>query len=73
MSWDSLVTICKSFIWAHLDHADVIFGKCNNAKFSNRIESSQYNAVLTTTGTIRDTSEEKLYQEVEFERIKARR
>ena len=38
-------------------------GKHNNATFYNRTES----------GTIRDTSEEKLYQEVGFEIIKERR
>ena len=35
---DSLVTMYKPFIRPHLDHADVMFDKSNNATFSNRIE-----------------------------------
>ena len=50
---DSLVTIYKSFIRHHPDHADVIFDKPNNATFSNRIKSAQYNAALAITGIIR--------------------
>ena len=65
MPRDSLVTIYKSFIRPHLDYADVIFDKTSNATFSNRIESSQYNAALAITRTIRGTSEEELYQELE--------
>ena len=73
MPRDSLVTICKSFIRPHLDYADVIFDKTNNATFSNRIESAQYNAALAITGTIRGTSKEKLYQELGLETMKERR
>ena len=67
MPRDSHVTIYKSFIKPHLDYANVIFDKPNNATFSNRIESAQYNAALAITGTIRGTSKEKLYQELGFE------
>ena len=73
MPRDSLVTIYKSFIRPHLDYADVIFDKPSNATFSNQIESSQYNAALAITGTIRGTSKEKLYQELGFETMKERR
>ena len=61
---DYLVTIYKSFIRPHLNHANVIFDKFSNA---------QYNAALAITGTIRDTSKEKLYQELGFVSVKERR
>ena len=74
MPRDSLVTIYKSFIRPHLDYADVVFGKPNNATFSNRIESTEYNnAALEITETIKGTSKEKLYQELGFETMKERR
>ena len=73
MPRDSLVTIYKSFIRPHLDYADVIFDKPSNVTFSNRIELAQCNAALAITGTIRGSSKEKLYQELEFETIKERR
>ena len=63
---DSLVTIYKSFMRPHLAYADIIFDKPSNATFSIWIESSQYNASLAITGTIRVTSTEKLYQELGF-------
>ena len=54
---DSLVTMCKPFIRPHLDYADVMFDKPNNATFSNRIEQrAQYNSALAITGIIRVTS-----------------
>ena len=70
MPRDSLVKIYKSFTRPHLDYADVIFDKPRNATFSNRIVSAQYNAALAKTGTIRGTSNEKLYQELGFEAMR---
>ena len=70
---DPLVTIYKSFIRPHLDYADVVFDKPSNATFFSRIESPQYNAALAIRGTIRDTSKEKLYQELGFETMNERR
>ena len=69
---DSLITIYKSFIRSHLDYADVIFDKPSNTTFSNRIKSTQYNAALAITGTIRGTFKVKLYQELGFETMKER-
>ena len=63
---DSLVTIYKSFTRPHLDYADVTFDKPSNATFSNRNESVQYNAALAITRTIRGTSTEKLYQNLDL-------
>ena len=73
MPRDSLVKIYKSFIRLHLDYADVLFDKLCNATFSNQIESAQYNAAFAKTGTITGTTKEKLYQELGFKIIKARR
>ena len=38
-----------------------------NNSFHERPKSTQYNAALAITGTIRATSREKLYQELGFE------
>ena len=69
----SLLTIYKSFIRPHLDYGDVIYDQNNNNRLSQKIESIQYNAVLTITGSIRVTSTEKLYQELGLESLKDRR
>ena len=39
----------------------------------SKIESLQYNTALTITGTIRGSSEKKLYQELGFEYLSSRR
>ena len=67
---DSLVTIFKTFIRPHLDYTDVIFSKPSNATFSNRIESTQFNAALAITRTIRGTSKEKLYQNLDLRQLR---
>ena len=73
ISSNSLVTIYKSFVRMHLAYADVIFDKPSNATFSNESETAQHNAALAIAGTIKDTSKEKVYQELGFETIKERR
>ena len=72
VSRDFLVTIYKSFIRRHLDYADVIFDKPNNATFSNQIELAQHNAALAITGSIRGTFKKKLDQELRFEKMQGR-
>ena len=62
----SLITIYKAFIRPHLDHGDVIFDQAFNNFFHQRLESIQYNTVLTITGAIRGTPKEKFYQELGF-------
>ena len=57
----SLLTIYNSFVRPHLD----------NSSLSDKIESVQYNAVLT--GAIRGTSKENLYQELGLESLRNRR
>ena len=39
----------------------------------NKIESLQHNAALAITGTIRGSSKEKLYQELDFEYLSSKR
>ena len=58
-----VLKICKSFVRSHLDYSDIIYDQPNNASLSDKIDSVQYHAVLATTGAIKGTSKEKLYQE----------
>ena len=63
----SLVFLYQAFIPPHLDYADIIYNKPNNMNICNNIERLQYDAALALTGTIRESSKEKLYQELGFE------
>ena len=49
----------------HLDYGDVIFDQAYNKSFHENLESLQSNASLA----IRDTSKEKLYQELGLESL----
>ena len=69
----TLLTICCSFMRPHLDYGDVIYDQPENQLFSVKIESVQYNASLTITGAIRETSQEKLYQKLGLESLWSRR
>ena len=69
----TLINIYKAFIRPHIDYGDVIYDDPSNIKFSQKIESVQYNAALAITGAIRGTSREKLYQELGFEHLHDRR
>ena len=73
LPWHSLITIYKTFIRPHLDYGDVIYDHAFNESFHQRLESIQCNAVIETTGTIRGTSSEKLFQELGLEILKWRR
>ena len=66
----SLSTIYKSFVRPHLDYGDVIYNQPNNSSLSAKIESVQYKAVLAITSTIKVTSKEKLYQELELKSLR---
>ena len=68
----SLITIYKSFIRPHLDYGDTIYDRAYNSSFHQNIESNQYNAALAITGAIKETSEEKIYQELGFESLQQR-
>ena len=68
----SLFTIYKTFIRSRLDYADIIYDKAYNSDFYDKLESIQYNACLATTGAIRGTSTEKIYQELGLAFLKFR-
>ena len=67
------MTIYKSFIRPQLDYGDVIYVQPNNNSLLEKIESVQYNVALAITGAIRETSRDKLYQELGTEFLKDRR
>ena len=60
----ALLTIYKSFIRPHLDYSDVMYDQPNNESLCQTIESVQYEAALAITGTIKGTSQAKLYKEL---------
>ena len=68
----SLLTIYKSFIRPHLDYSDVIYDQAYNVSFQKGIESIQYNAAVCITGAIRETSKEKLFEELGLESLQHR-
>ena len=67
----SLLTIYKTFIRSQLDYADVIYDQAYDFSFHEKLESVQYNACMGITGTITETSLEKLYQELGLESLKS--
>ena len=54
----------------HLDYCDFIYDKPHNEKFTDTVESLQYDAALAITGGIKGTSKEKLYNELGLEYLK---
>ena len=68
-----LLSIYKTFLRPHLDYCDVIYDKPHNEKFTDTVESFQYNVALAITGAIKGTSKEKLYNELGLEYLKDRR
>ena len=61
-----LLSICRTFLRPHLDYYDVIYDKPHNEKFTDTLESIQYNAALAITSTIKGTSKEKLFNGLFF-------
>ena len=70
---DGLLRIYKTFIRPHLDYADIIYDKPNNASFKNKIESVQYRACIAIIGAIQGTSRERLYRKLGLESLTDRR
>ena len=68
-----LITIYKLFIRPHLDYADMIYNQTFNMSFQQKMETIQCNIALTITGTIRGSSREKFYQELDLETLQQRR
>ena len=56
--------IYKSFIRPHLDYGDILYDKPENENFQNKLEKVQYRAWLAITGGIKETSRQKLYDEL---------
>ena len=54
----------QSFIIPPLDYGYVIYDQPSNNRFSENIESIQYNVALAITSAIRGTLREKLCQEL---------
>ena len=69
----TLITIFKSFIRPHLDYGNIIYDRAYSTSFCLSIKSGQYNAAWAITGAVRETSTEKLYQELGFESLQQRR
>ena len=69
----ALLTIYKGFIRPHLDYGDIIYEQVYNTSFHQKIELLQYNACLAIARTIKDTSREKLYEELGLESLQLRR
>ena len=67
----ALLTVYKCFIRPNLDYGDFIFDQPNNGSSWNKIESIKYNAALEITGTIRGTSQTKLYRELGLELLRS--
>ena len=69
---NSLLTIYKSFIRPHLDYGDIIYHQPNNVSLCQKIESIQYQAALAVTGAIHETSQTKLYNELQIDSMNLR-
>ena len=57
----------KAFVRPHLDCGAVLYDQAFNSTFHDKLELNQYNACLARTRIIRDTSSDKLYQELGLE------
>ena len=66
----TLITIYKSFVRSYLDYSDIIYDQPKNENLNQKIERIQYNAPLAITGSIKRTSQRKLYNELAFESLK---
>ena len=69
LSRKSLLTIYKSFVRPNLDYADIIYDKPLNESLKRKIEMVQYNAALIITGAFKETSRDKIYQELGLESL----
>ena len=57
----------KAFARPHLGYGAVLYDQAFNSTFHDKLELNQYNACLARTRIIRDTSSDKLYQELGLE------
>ena len=73
VSRQSLLAIYKSFVRPILDYGDIIYDKPHKGSFIEKIEWVQYNASLVITGAFKDTSSERLCEELGLESLKDKR
>ena len=50
----------------------MIYDQSHNDSFHAKLESYQYKAALAMTGAIKESSTEKLYQQLEIEHLRSR-
>ena len=62
----------KAFVRPHLGYGAVLYDQAFNSTFHDKLELNQYNACLARTRIIRDTSSDKLYQELGLESLQLR-
>ena len=60
-------------VFSHQNYPDIIYDQPKNESFCQKLDSYQYNAALAVTGTIRGTSQTKIYKEFGLESLKFRR
>ena len=58
------LTIYKAFIRPSTDYCDFIYDQIHDESFCNNLEKLQYNAALTITGAIKETSKLNIYKEL---------
>ena len=62
----ALITIYKSFVRPNLDYGNVLYDQAFNALFHEKLE---FIVCLALNGTIKGTSKEKIYQELDLESL----
>ena len=70
---NALLTIYKSFIRPHLDYGDILYDNPINENFQSKLEKVQYRACLAINGAIKETAEERLYNELASHSLSTRR
>ena len=62
----ALLTISKPFVRPHLDYGDILYDKPGNLYFESKTEKVQYKACIAITGSVQETSRERLYDELDL-------
>ena len=66
---NSLLTICKTFVWPVLDYAELIYDEPLAESFKDKLEMVQYNAAFVITDAIKDTSRDSISRELGLESL----
>ena len=70
---DSLITIYKSFVRPYFDYSDVVYHSPTSNASLKKLESAQYQVALAITGAWKGSSAAKLYEDLGWETLAARR